>query len=263
MTPERAPGRKTRRDDEYRNAIFRSRLPTRMIVVAVAVAHSMDYGSLGSAYPGVDLLAERTGFHRRTVQRTLAELVDAGWLQRTHKGGGRGHATIYKGMIPKGWRDATLSESSGPRERVAVDTAKGGTGPPHPYPTEGPVPGPSAESENGSRAGGFGSGPGGPTPAPLTVEEWHALDSKRTSGGTLTEREQHAWKRGPRIDRDTVRATIIAVECGGTGDRDLLNHLVDQTVMTTAEIAQAEARCREMDIGPAYAQWVALALRIR
>src|SRR5437868_15546314 len=106
-----------------------------MIVVAVAVAQSMDYTTLGSAYPGVDLIAERTNLHRRTVQRTLSDLEDAGWLVQTHKGGGRGHAAIYRGTIPKGWRDATLSDVREPRERVAVDAVKGGPRPSHLYPT--------------------------------------------------------------------------------------------------------------------------------
>lgn len=54
------------------------------------------------AYPGERGIAYLTGFSRRTVQRALRALTEAGWLRRLGRRGGRGGGqVIYELQIPE------------------------------------------------------------------------------------------------------------------------------------------------------------------
>jgi hypothetical protein len=73
------------------------------------------------AWPSLVTLSQVTGRSRRQVLRYRQELVAAGLLE-VRPGGGRGHATLYTGVV-KGGAHATVSS----RERVAPKSSKSGT----------------------------------------------------------------------------------------------------------------------------------------
>lgn len=103
--------KKPRAVDEWIRAVLSptSRLSPTARLVAVALSRYMDFTTLDDAFPGPARLASDTGLHHRTVQRHLASLTKAGWLQQTVLGGttasGEQFASTYRGTYPR--RDAT------------------------------------------------------------------------------------------------------------------------------------------------------------
>lgn len=65
----------------------------RSIMVAVADAANI-HGE--HAHPGVDNVASAALYSRRQTLNLLGELEAEGWLQCTERGGGNGHATVYR-----------------------------------------------------------------------------------------------------------------------------------------------------------------------
>jgi hypothetical protein len=61
-----------------------------------------------NCYPGTKLIAYKTSFSVRQVQRCTAELLSRGLLTVERQGGGRGHATVYR-----------INISHAPRKSVA------------------------------------------------------------------------------------------------------------------------------------------------
>ena len=75
--------------DRWRRAIRNSDLTPTCRHVALELAEFMDYDTLCNAYPGAARLAKLTGYHPRTVERTLRRLETEGWVQCVHRGGSR------------------------------------------------------------------------------------------------------------------------------------------------------------------------------
>ena len=115
--------------DRWRHAIRTSDLPPTYRHVALELAEFMNYDTLCNAHPGTKRLADRTGFHVRTVQNALKRLEEAGWIVRVWQGGnrhderrayGRGEggylrrrersASMYCGRFPTGKGGAGLTE---------------------------------------------------------------------------------------------------------------------------------------------------------
>ncbi len=70
-------------------------LPHNKMLILLAMADHADHQGR-KIYPGLELIAWKTGYSLATVQRTIDELVNQdGILEITKQGGGRGHPTEY------------------------------------------------------------------------------------------------------------------------------------------------------------------------
>jgi DNA-binding transcriptional ArsR family regulator len=77
-----------------------SKLPNTVALVAFALATYAN-GNGTKAHPGIDRLAEGLGLHRRTVERSLSELVRRGFIVKDREGNHRrGHADEYRLTVP-------------------------------------------------------------------------------------------------------------------------------------------------------------------
>lgn len=82
-------------------------LPKPLKFLLLAMADHADHDGR-NVYPGVELLAWKTGDHPRTVQRNLRELEALGLIEVEAAGGGvvrgglRGRATVYRLTLWKG-----------------------------------------------------------------------------------------------------------------------------------------------------------------
>lgn len=83
-------------------------------LVACGLAKHMDSDG-GSCWPSVELLAAETGLGRRSVQRGLRALEDAGWVS-ADRGGGRAFTSEYAAVFPTSERAS---------ERRVIDPEKG------------------------------------------------------------------------------------------------------------------------------------------
>src|SRR6266404_5167956 len=81
--------------------------PLEKLVLLALADHANSDG--GSCYPGVDLLAQKTGLSRRTVQRILRKLETKGIaVPVAHQKGGSGLATEYQLNIEKRVRETPI-----------------------------------------------------------------------------------------------------------------------------------------------------------
>ena len=67
---------------------------TQRLVLLAMVDHADHEGC--NIFPSIGLIAWKTSYSPRQVQRTIKELVDAGLLIVEDEGGGRGAATLYR-----------------------------------------------------------------------------------------------------------------------------------------------------------------------
>jgi hypothetical protein len=105
-----------KRVDQYRESVWHSpELTTNEKVVALALSKYMDFDNLGSAHPGHAALQRLTSLSKKTVERTIAGLVDKQWLTETHHGGsakgGRRRASVYRGRLPTGVTESPVRGS--------------------------------------------------------------------------------------------------------------------------------------------------------
>jgi hypothetical protein len=105
-----------RRIDQWRAAVWETDLSPTTKLVALAVSQFMDFDTLGSAHPGNPRLVSMTGLSGRQIIRELQRLERAGWLKCVHRGGGRGHASMYKGQL-KGVTQSPFNGRKGDTER--------------------------------------------------------------------------------------------------------------------------------------------------
>jgi DNA-binding MarR family transcriptional regulator len=90
--------------DRFQWLIRTSDLPPLERSVLLELSWYMDFHTLGDAHPGVERLAQRTGWSVSSVKRALRELEAKGWIVRVQTGGRRGdHAwsSMYRGVWPK------------------------------------------------------------------------------------------------------------------------------------------------------------------
>jgi hypothetical protein len=97
------------------------RLSAFAVRVAVRLVTKYLNGKSETAWPHVETLAADLAVDRRSVQRALAPLVEAGWLER-HLERGRGHANVYR---IKGGDNAAFSDLKGGQD-AAFSDVKGG-----------------------------------------------------------------------------------------------------------------------------------------
>lgn len=71
-----------------------ARLESNRRFVMVALADHADHSGK-NAYPGIELLARKTGFTERSVQRILQSLILEGWISVDRRSGGRGVLNGY------------------------------------------------------------------------------------------------------------------------------------------------------------------------
>lgn len=76
-------------------AIWDLDLPHELAWVLMAYADHADHDGR-NCYPGTKLIAYKTGYSARQVQRCTADLLSRGLLNVERQGGGRGHATVYR-----------------------------------------------------------------------------------------------------------------------------------------------------------------------
>ena len=76
-------------------AIWDLDLPHELAWVLMAYADHADHDGR-NCYPGTKLIAYKTGYSTRQVQRCTADLLTRGLLSVERQGGGRGHATVYR-----------------------------------------------------------------------------------------------------------------------------------------------------------------------
>ncbi|MFW6198811.1 MAG: helix-turn-helix domain-containing protein [Acidobacteriota bacterium] len=97
-------------------------------VVLLALAdHADDDGR--NAYPGVDRLAWKTGYHERTVRRVLTSLEKEGLLEvEGDKRGGRGRTTMYRLRLEKGVKKPPFEARKGDKS-PGKRSRKGGRSP--------------------------------------------------------------------------------------------------------------------------------------
>lgn len=106
---------------------------TKLVLLALA-DHAEHDGR--NARPGVRLLASKTGFSERQVQRILADLRDRGIIEAESNTGGRGHRPNYRIVIQKGDKmspfpidkgrqDVTLSNDLKGDDMSPIDEPKG------------------------------------------------------------------------------------------------------------------------------------------
>ncbi len=76
-------------------AIWDLDLPHELAWVLMAYADHADHDG-GNCYPGVRLIAYKTGYSERQVQRCTADLIARKVLIVDRAGGGRGNATVYR-----------------------------------------------------------------------------------------------------------------------------------------------------------------------
>lgn len=90
-------------------------LPHNQQVVLLALAdHADDDGR--NAYPGVDRLAWKTGYHERTVRRVLNTLEREGLIDvENDKRGGRGRTTMYRLRLENGVKKPPFDSGKGGR----------------------------------------------------------------------------------------------------------------------------------------------------
>ncbi len=98
--------------------------PTEMLVLQALADHADENG--GSVYPGVDLIAWKTGLSRRGVQKTLRRLEEIKVILDVHperkKVGGYENSTEYQIQIDKGEPKAPLQ-----KRRTVFAVSKGQT----------------------------------------------------------------------------------------------------------------------------------------
>ena len=99
-----------------------------MLVMLALSDHAHDDGT--RCYPGVDYLAWKTGYERRSVQRALRGLERAHLIQTVSgERGGRGRAREYRIVIDNGVKKTPYVSPKGrhsPHETVASTTPNGG-----------------------------------------------------------------------------------------------------------------------------------------
>lgn len=82
----------------WRGAIAGSNLlASRRLVALTLSLHMNERG--GSCFPAVSTIAEECGLTRKTVQSSLKDLRERGWLT-VEMGTGRGHTNMYTATIP-------------------------------------------------------------------------------------------------------------------------------------------------------------------
>jgi hypothetical protein len=105
-----------KRIDQYRESVWHSPdLTATEKLVALALSRYMDFDSLGGAHPGHAALQRLTSLSKKTIERTIAGLVDKKWLKETHHGGsakgGRRLASVYRGRVPTGVTESPVRGS--------------------------------------------------------------------------------------------------------------------------------------------------------
>ena len=83
--------------------------------VLMAYADHADHDGR-NCYPGTKLIAYKTGYSPRQVQRCTADLISKGLLNVERQGGGRGHATVYRIDISRAPLKATTAPEPSPAE---------------------------------------------------------------------------------------------------------------------------------------------------
>lgn len=91
----------------------------KLVLIGVADAANQ-YGK--GARPGLAVLGAEWSFDRSTVIRHLNWLKEHGWLEETHKGNGRGDASIFD--LPKMVADCDPSESEEESQTATLPPAK-------------------------------------------------------------------------------------------------------------------------------------------
>lgn len=107
----------------------------KIVLSEVAEAANRDFEN---AHPGVATISAHWGLGRSTVLRHLAWLVDAGWIEVSVPGGGRGRATVYSVTKTVPMRDGL---GNGPNaETVPMDDPKRSHSEPETVPMDGSSP---------------------------------------------------------------------------------------------------------------------------
>lgn len=91
------------------------RLESNRRFVMVALADHADHNGK-NAYPGIELLARKTGYTERSVQRILQSLILEGWISADRRSGGRGILNGYSfnmEMLRAGLRVPLATQSDG------------------------------------------------------------------------------------------------------------------------------------------------------
>ena len=111
----------------WRDAFSVSDLSPTARAVCCALATFMD-SRTGECWPSVETLATVLRRNRRTVQRALREIEDAGWVN-VKRGGGKGKATTYTAArVPPYVPDVPVKGRQSEHETAAGRAVKGGAG---------------------------------------------------------------------------------------------------------------------------------------
>lgn len=104
-------------------AIWDLDLPHELAWVLMAYADHADHDGR-NCYPGTRLIAYKTGYSTRQVQRCTADLITRGLLAVERQGGGRGHATVYRLDISRAPMKAKTEPETLPADPETVKGAK-------------------------------------------------------------------------------------------------------------------------------------------
>ncbi len=107
----------------WRSAVVESDLPPTSKLVALALSLHMNERG-GSCFPSQATLGRETSLHPRTVREHLAELEQAGWIERTKRAGTSDLVTAIdpgrttRGALGQGRKDAPATPGPRPAEGV-------------------------------------------------------------------------------------------------------------------------------------------------
>ncbi|MGV9672465.1 helix-turn-helix domain-containing protein [Gordonia sp. NPDC003504] len=113
--------------------------PLQFRVLVILATYANADGS--DARPGVDRLIRECQTSRKSIQRSLRQLVEAGHIEVVSAGGGRGRAAEYRIVLHEMARKGVTSDADS-TERASLGTRKGVTG----DAPVGPRPGPTTPS---------------------------------------------------------------------------------------------------------------------
>ena len=100
--------------------------PSKSVLLALFIGANGPFGKrpLENSSPGMKELMAATGLSRSTVNRKLAELIDLGWIRKTHQGGNGTSRSVYALAVPRSTREVEPPPqgTGGPRSLPEADS---------------------------------------------------------------------------------------------------------------------------------------------
>lgn len=202
-------------DDGYLAEL--SAMELRVLLVYIRHAHVKTL----EAWPSVETIAEKTGIHRRNVQRAVGRLRRTGLVKVIDPGGGRAHPNVVKLAIPQTVAPCAAVSSASPAETTAPGAA---------------VPHPPAERERAAQSDTKGGAIRHERAAPGATRTAQK-DSVNDSSCVAAQRDGKA-DSALKIDTQTFRELLLA----------------GVSVFTAGELARTEGltafevRCRHLEL---------------